>query len=319
MAQTEMERLRALTDQLNRYRYEYYTLNAPTVDDAVYDRLFDELGQLEKALDVRMGNSPTITVGWFTADELKKTTHPIPLLSLDKTKQVDELCSFMGDQPVMLMLKLDGLTIKVTYESGMILEAAMAEETLLRSIIPAVATTGHRLAKFSVFHDLNETVAGIVTALVAMNQSFRTQGSTMALYQLLHRFQNKVQLQRFAENIRENLFGKCVQDGREVAKPAVIGDISDVRQQHLPGAMILKFAVYQVIRNMVGPQGLRHPSVRIGLPNRAKQPILVHESAYLFDVHDHRRRQVKQTHLYPSGPLVVATKPVCIKDQLKVL
>ena len=124
MAQTEMERLRALTDQLNRYRYEYYTLNAPTVDDAVYDRLVDELGQLEKALGVRMGNSPTITVGWFTADELKKTTHPTPLLSLDKTKQVEELCSFMGDQPVMLMLKLDGLTIKVTYECGMILEAA---------------------------------------------------------------------------------------------------------------------------------------------------------------------------------------------------
>ena len=124
MAQTEMERLRALTDQLNRYRYEYYTLNAPTVDDAVYDRLFDELGKLEETLGVRMGNSPTITVGWFTADELKKTTHPIPLLSLDKTKQAEELCSFMGDQPAMLMLKLDGLTIKLTYESGIIMEAA---------------------------------------------------------------------------------------------------------------------------------------------------------------------------------------------------
>ena len=83
--------------------------------------------------------------------------------------------------------------------------------------------------------------------------------------------------------------------------------------------MILKLAVYQVVRNMVGPQGLRHPSVRIGLPNRAEQPILVHETAYLFDVHDHRRRQVKLTHLYPSGPLVVAAKPVHIKEQLKVL
>ena len=124
MAQTDMERLRALTDQLNRYRYEYYTLNAPTVSDEVYDRLFDELSQLEKALGIQMGNSPTITVGWFTAEELKKTSHPIPLLSLDKTKQVDELCSFMGDQSVMLMLKLDGLTVKVTYECGVIMEAA---------------------------------------------------------------------------------------------------------------------------------------------------------------------------------------------------
>ena len=103
MAQAEMERLRALTDQLNKYRYEYYTLNAPTVEDAVYDRLFDELGQLENALGVQMGNSPTQTVGWFTASELRKTTHTTPLLSLDKTKRVDELCAFIGDQIIMLM------------------------------------------------------------------------------------------------------------------------------------------------------------------------------------------------------------------------
>lgn len=50
--------------------------------------------------------------------------------------------------------------------------------------------------------------------------------------------------------------------------------------------MILKLAVDQVIRNMVGPYGLRHSSVRIGLPDRAEQPILVHEPAYLFDVHN---------------------------------
>jgi len=49
------------------------------------------------------------------------------------------------------------------------------------------------------------------------------------------------------------LLGKSIQDGREVAKPAVIGDISNVRQQNLPGTMIFKLAVYQVIRNMVGP------------------------------------------------------------------
>ena len=124
MAQSEMKRLRALTDQLNQYRYEYYDLNAPTVDDGEYDRLFDELAGLEKSLGTQMGNSPTQTVGWPARDSLAKASHPIPLLSLDKTKQVDEFCSFIGDQPVMLMLKLDGLTIKVTYEQGIILEAA---------------------------------------------------------------------------------------------------------------------------------------------------------------------------------------------------
>ena len=124
MAQSEMKRLRALIDQLDQYRYEYYDLNAPTVDDGEYDRLFDELAQLEKSLGIQMGNSPTQTVGWPARDGLAKVTHTTPLLSLDKTKQVDELCAFIGEQPVMLMLKLDGLTIKVTYEQGMILEAA---------------------------------------------------------------------------------------------------------------------------------------------------------------------------------------------------
>lgn len=124
MEQTKCEQIRALTAQLNRYRYEYYNLNAPTVSDEVYDRLFDELGKLERETGVRMGNSPTQTVGWLAARELLKASHPIPLLSLDKTKQVEDVCAFIGDQPALLMLKLDGLTIKATYENGGILELA---------------------------------------------------------------------------------------------------------------------------------------------------------------------------------------------------
>ena len=124
MAQTDIERLRALTTQLNRYRVEYYSLNAPTVSDEVYDRLFDELDQLERKLGVKMGNSPTQTVGWPAVDKLQKVSHPIPLLSLDKTKRVEDLCTFMGDQQVMLMLKLDGLTLKLVYEGGVFLEAS---------------------------------------------------------------------------------------------------------------------------------------------------------------------------------------------------
>lgn len=76
MAQTDIERLRALTTQLNRYRVEYYSLNAPTVSDEVYDRLFDELSQLERKLGVKMSNSPTQTVGWPAVDKLQKVSHP---------------------------------------------------------------------------------------------------------------------------------------------------------------------------------------------------------------------------------------------------
>ena len=118
------QELRNLNDRLNQYRHEYYNLNAPTVSDEVYDRLFDKLRELEQVTGVRMANSPTQTVGWPAVSKLEKTVHIIPLLSLDKTKSIQELLSFMGSQLIMLMLKLDGLTVKLTYEGGTLVEAA---------------------------------------------------------------------------------------------------------------------------------------------------------------------------------------------------
>ena len=124
MDQNLMKRQRELTDRLNRYRNEYYNLNSPSVSDAVYDRLFEELQALEKQTGIQMANSPTSTVGYPAVSKLEKTSHPIPLLSLDKVKNTEELCRFMGEHQVMFMLKLDGLTIKLTYEGGKLVEAA---------------------------------------------------------------------------------------------------------------------------------------------------------------------------------------------------
>lgn len=116
MEQNKQQRIRELTDRLNRCRYEYYNLNAPSLTDAEYDALFDELSTLEKQTGFSMTNSPTQTVGCYPAvSALVKTVHPIPLLSLDKTKSSAELLRFAGEQMVMLMLKLDGLTVKLTY------------------------------------------------------------------------------------------------------------------------------------------------------------------------------------------------------------
>lgn len=124
MEQTKQQRVAELTDQLNRYRHEYYNLNAPSVTDEVYDSLFDELARLEQETGICMANSPTQTVGCSVVSELKKTPHPIPLLSLDKTKSISELYDFINGQLILLMLKLDGLTVKLTYEGGKLIEAA---------------------------------------------------------------------------------------------------------------------------------------------------------------------------------------------------
>lgn len=124
MAQTSYERVRELTELLNRYRDEYYNQNAPTVEDQVYDRLFDELAALERETCIVMGNSPTQTVGYPAVSKLEKTKHTIPLLSLDKRKNSTDLLTFIGEQPVLMMLKLDGLTLKLTYEGGALQQAA---------------------------------------------------------------------------------------------------------------------------------------------------------------------------------------------------
>jgi len=124
MYQLPSVRVRELTDQLNRYRHEYYNLNAPSVSDEVYDRLFDELEQLEQETGCRMSNTPTQTVGYTVVSGLAKTQHDIPLLSLEKKKNIPDLIRFIGSQPVLLMLKLDGLTVKLEYEDGRLLRAS---------------------------------------------------------------------------------------------------------------------------------------------------------------------------------------------------
>ena len=112
MSQTT-ERIHELVDKLNRYRHEYYNEDAPSVSDAVYDHLYDELARAEKETGIILSNSPTQTVGYKAVSSLEKVRHRIPLLSLDKTKLVSELVAFVKDHAALLMLKLDGLTVKL--------------------------------------------------------------------------------------------------------------------------------------------------------------------------------------------------------------
>lgn len=118
----------ALVTKLNRYRHEYYNLATPSVPDAVYDHLFDELQELEKKTGIILSNSPTQTVGAAPVSSLKKVEHTIPLLSLDKTKQMEELLEMAGRSASLMMLKLDGLTVKICYENGRLVEASTRED-----------------------------------------------------------------------------------------------------------------------------------------------------------------------------------------------
>lgn len=114
--------MKNLIEQLNKYSYEYYTLGEPTITDDTYDKLFDKLVLLEKETDIIFSNSPTQKVGNKILNELNKTKHEFPLLSLDKTKSLSELIKWIDNKDSVLMLKLDGLTIDLTYENGKLIK-----------------------------------------------------------------------------------------------------------------------------------------------------------------------------------------------------
>ncbi len=120
----QIQKITSLVQELNEHRHAYYNLNAPTITDKEYDRLFDELQNLEAETGFILSNSPTQTVGYYPVSSLKKVQHPIPLLSLDKTKQVSEITALLARNQALLMLKLDGLTTKLVYEDGHLIQAS---------------------------------------------------------------------------------------------------------------------------------------------------------------------------------------------------
>ena len=120
----KIARIKELTRRLNEYRHAYYNHNHSLVSDSAYDELFDELTVLEEETGFILANSPTQTVGYEVITNFTKVEHPIPLLSLAKTKSVDELADFTKGQDCLLMHKLDGLTVECVYEGGKLVQAS---------------------------------------------------------------------------------------------------------------------------------------------------------------------------------------------------
>ena len=116
-------KIKQLTNQLNMYRNEYYNNSNSVISDYEYDQLFDELEALENSTGFYMSNSPTHTVGYPVNSKFNKVIHKEPLLSLDKTQDMAEFIKFCSKSEVLLMHKLDGLTIQLTYDNGELIQA----------------------------------------------------------------------------------------------------------------------------------------------------------------------------------------------------
>lgn len=118
-----MDRMTELIGILNEASLAYYQKGVEIMPNIEYDRLYDELLLLEKETGIILPDSPTQNVGYKVVSELPKERHASPMLSLDKTKSVETLSSWLSGHEGVLSWKLDGLTVVLTYEGGRLQKA----------------------------------------------------------------------------------------------------------------------------------------------------------------------------------------------------
>ena len=119
----DVQRMKELAGRLKEAAKAYYAQDREIMSNLEYDRLYDELEELERKTGVVLAGSPTVSVGYEAVDELPKERHESPMLSLGKTKNREELAEWLKDRSGLLSWKLDGLTIVLTYRDGQLLKA----------------------------------------------------------------------------------------------------------------------------------------------------------------------------------------------------
>lgn len=120
---TKLQRMKELAEMLTRASRAYYQEDRELMSNYSYDKLYDELEDLERETGIVLAGSPTQKVGYESVEELPKERHEQPMLSLDKTKEAAALAAFVGGQKALLSWKLDGLTVVLTYREGRLFKA----------------------------------------------------------------------------------------------------------------------------------------------------------------------------------------------------
>ena len=118
-----IKQIKELTEELWKYCHAYYVLDNPSISDKAYDALLDQLKALEDEANFWLANSPTRQVQGQILDGFRKVTHSKPMLSAAKTKDVNEIKKFVGNNDFYCSYKLDGLTLVVRYKDGKFVQA----------------------------------------------------------------------------------------------------------------------------------------------------------------------------------------------------
>lgn len=173
-----LDRMKELIKILNDAGKAYYQENREIISNYEYDQMYDELLKLEAETKTVLSNSPTIHVGYELITALEKEAHPSPMLSLDKTKEPEELAKWLGDQEGLLSWKLDGLTIVLTYENGELTKAVTRGNGEVGEVVTNNARVfvniprkisyqgnlvirGEAVIPYSIFHKMNQEIDNV--------------------------------------------------------------------------------------------------------------------------------------------------------------
>ncbi len=147
MKMNKIEKIKELTKKLNAASEAYYKNDIEIMSNFEYDRLYDELVELENETGITLNDSPTVKVGYETVQQLPKEAHEKRMLSLDKTKSIAELKVWLGNQKGLLSWKIDGLTVVLTYEGGELVKAVTRGNGEIGEVITNNAKTFKNLPK----------------------------------------------------------------------------------------------------------------------------------------------------------------------------
>lgn len=176
--QDKLKEIREKTELLNQAAKAYYQESREIMSNLEYDRLYDELAQLERETGIVLATSPTVNVGYEVLSDLPKERHPSTMLSLDKTKDTGQLAAWLGDQKGVLSWKIDGLTIVLTYREGQLFKAVTRGNGEIGEVITPNAKAftniplripfkgklilrGEACIHYSDFHKINAAIADV--------------------------------------------------------------------------------------------------------------------------------------------------------------
>ncbi len=171
----QRKRIDELVEKLNEASHAYYTQGTEIITNYEYDAMYDELLALEDETGYIRDDSPSINVGYDTAAGLPKIVHEIKMLSLNKTKDREELRAWLGDREGLLSWKLDGLTVGLTYENGRLVQGVTRGNGVEGELITAnvlacrnvpksiphkgrVMVRGEAVIRYSDFEKINEAI-----------------------------------------------------------------------------------------------------------------------------------------------------------------